>query len=203
MPRESFTIPDDDTEEDGEDDKLKRLQSFLGMDDTRIEEKRGEIEEKRGKKRKRSPSRSVPKLVEVGTSKKLKHALNYPSPSGIAKIFRNKITPEALCQLSALSYGTPSDVRRIIPTASVEQICDMCELWERSRKYGDEQRKPSKGPKRGRRKSSKHHRRAQPRTPPRPRSSRTSVIKHEEEEKKHKKDAQEDAFPIPTPKKSE
>ena len=35
-----------------------------------------------------------------------------------------------------MKNGTPSAVREVMPTASVEQICQMCKLW-----HGDEEEK--------------------------------------------------------------
>ena len=85
------------------------------------------VEARHGGKRNRSPSPSRPEPTGAQPKFEAKQEA-YTSPSEIAKIFRNMITTDALCQLSAMSKGTPSDVKRIIPRASVDQICKMCDL---------------------------------------------------------------------------
>ena len=78
-------------------------------------------------KRHRSPSLSRHDVKPVKTEDRIEKE-GYTSPTEIAKIFRNMITADELCQLSAMLDGTPSDVKWIIPKASVDQICKMCEL---------------------------------------------------------------------------
>ena len=94
--------------------KVKKLQNVLGLPST---DNAGRSSHKRS----RSPSDSE-------SSSETRSVDDYVSPSKIAKIFRNKVSPTNLCQLSAMSRGTPSDVRKIVPDASVQQICQMCEL---------------------------------------------------------------------------
>ena len=52
----------------------------------------------------------------------------YMSPTKIAKIFKGKISPAKLCQLSELKRGSPTAVHKIMPGASVDQICRVVEL---------------------------------------------------------------------------
>ena len=75
----------------------------------------------------RSPSLCRSDVKPVKTEDRIEKE-GYTSPTEIAKIFRNMITADELCQLSAMLDGTPSDVKWIIPKASVDQICKMCEL---------------------------------------------------------------------------
>ena len=100
---------------------MKKLEEALGIGDA------SDVE-KQGKKRPRSPSSSVNSSSEASTSDRATGANSYTSPTKIAKIFRNKIDSRTLCQLSAMLRGTPSEVRKLVPDASVTQICKMCEL---------------------------------------------------------------------------
>ena len=70
-----------------------------------------------------SPSRYTQKEV---TSKKPQ----FLPPSRVADIFDRKISPQELCSLSALKDGSPAAVFKIIPEATVDQICELCKLWE-------------------------------------------------------------------------
>ena len=142
------------------------------------------------RKRSRSTSRSDTEAnsTKVDTNAKTRA---YTSPSDIAKIFRNMITTDALCQLSAMEDGTPADVKKIIPRATVDQICKMCDLWEKARKP---KRGKSKHTKRDRRRSFKRRR-----TKKQKNRSEKTTDKESGREKKKKMSA----FPVPTPKKSD
>ena len=82
---------------------------------------------RRAKKRSQLPSSSGSDGGNIKSEPRTVHK-NYTSPSEIAKIFRKLLTTDTLCKLSALQSGTPSDVKEIIPEASVAQICRMCDL---------------------------------------------------------------------------
>ena len=100
---------------------MKKLEEVLGI----VNNSDGE---KQGKKRPRSPSPSADSSGETSTSDQVKGDDKYISPTEIARIFKNKIDPKTLCQLSAMSRGTPSQIRKLVPNVSVNQICKMCEL---------------------------------------------------------------------------
>ena len=85
------------------------------------------VKPRRAKKRNRSPSSSRSEAGHIKSERKTVHK-NYTSPSKIAKIFRNMLTTDALCKLSTMQSGSSSDVKEIIPNASVDQICKMCDL---------------------------------------------------------------------------
>ena len=53
---------------------------------------------------------------------------DYMSPTQIAKIFKQDISPKTLCELSAMKDCSPSAVLKVMPKASVSQICQMVEL---------------------------------------------------------------------------
>ena len=53
---------------------------------------------------------------------------SYIPPTKIADIFAGKLSSKTLCELSAMKCGSPSAVRRIMPNASVDQICRMANL---------------------------------------------------------------------------
>ena len=57
----------------------------------------------------------------------------YTCPTRIAGIFDKKISPEALCTLSAIKHGSPDMVREIIPRATVDQICQVVKPYRRSK----------------------------------------------------------------------
>ena len=155
---------------------------------------------RRSEEKNRSPSPSKPKVKLIKTEND-SGSKAYTSPSRIAKIFRNMITTDALCQLSAMEEGTPADVKRVIPKANVEQICKMCELWEESRRYEHGKRRRPISPKRDRQRSSKRRRRRQPKEQRRAKPVKIHKLKEEKTVQEVK--AQESVFPVPTPKKSE
>ena len=115
-----MTGNDEDPDEGEKTFELEMCPRFIDTPETRVVARHGG-------KRNRSPSPSRPEATGVHSKYGAKQEA-YTSPSEIAKIFRNMITTDALCQLSAVSRGTPSDVKRIIPRASVDQICKMCDL---------------------------------------------------------------------------
>ena len=84
--------------------------------------------EKQEKKRPRSPSPSTDSSGETSSSDQAKGDDKYVSPTDIARIFGKKIDTKTLCQLSAMSRGTPSQIRTLVPNVSVSQICKMCVL---------------------------------------------------------------------------
>ena len=83
---------------------------------------------KRPSKRRYSSSSSKSSSHSVSDSKRSNRGRDYVAPSKVAKIFNNSITPESLCELSEMDDGTPADVRRVMPAATVAQICEMCDL---------------------------------------------------------------------------
>ena len=190
-----MSVPLDDTDVESKafanHDKLEKLKKFLSS------------KEKRGKKRDRTPSPSEPTDTETSDSEKTKRTLNYISPSKIVKIFGNKITSAALCELSAISRATPREIRKIIPGATIQQICKMCDLWEASDKSSYMKHRRSRTPKRERRRSSKRRRRRKPKVPSKPKRSREKVSKRVEKKAEPKQEAQDTAFPVPTPKETE
>ena len=95
---------------------LQKIPEFLGLTETRM------VVKPSGNKRNRSLSPSEPETEQV-IPENAAESKSYTSPSEIAKIFQNMITTEALCQLSSMLRGTPSDVKKIIPKATVGQIC--------------------------------------------------------------------------------
>ena len=177
------------------DDRLKRLQKFLGLSDKGTGEKHGG-------KRSRSPTVSESGSNEVGASNRSKDGDAYISPTKIARIFRNKVTPETLCQLSAMLRGTPSEVRKLVPDASVDQICKMCELWERPDRSLRVRRSRTRSSKRKPR-HSKRRRRSSTKSPSRSSHSKVRVSKPADTKVKCEVEARESAFPVPTPKDSE
>ena len=75
----------------------------------------------------RSRSTSPSRYTQEEVTSKKSHFL---PPSRVADIFDRKISPEELCSLSALKDGSPAAVFKIVPEATVDQICKMCKLWE-------------------------------------------------------------------------
>ena len=101
--------------------KLDVSPSFLDIPEKRVAARQSG-------KRNRSPSPSRSEVSVVQSKYGAKQEAYNTSPSKIATIFQNMITTDALCQLSAMSRRTPSDVKGIIRKASVDQICKMCDL---------------------------------------------------------------------------
>ena len=158
--------------------------------------------EKRGKKRPGSLSPSENSSGETSNSDQAKGADKYISPCIIAKIIRNKIDPKTLCQLSAMSSGTPSQIRKLVPNVSVKQICKMCELWENTKGRGKVWQSRRTNPKRSRR-SISSRRRSRAKSPARSRRSKRRKNRVVDDKVDHKQKARKSAFSIPTPKKSE
>ena len=85
---------------------------------------------RRSSKRKRS-SRSRSTTADHGLQEeRIPEKQSYLSPARIVDIFGKDISPENLCALSALKYCSQAAVFRIMPSATVEQICQMVELCE-------------------------------------------------------------------------
>ena len=81
----------------------------------------------RSKRRRVSPSRSKT-TDHSDTENAADRGSSYISPTKIADIFENGISPEKLCELSTLKHGSPATVLKIMPKASVKQICQMVHL---------------------------------------------------------------------------
>ena len=79
------------------------------------------------KRNRESRSRSVPHHAE-SRQEKTPEKVAYICPTKIADIFDRKISSEDLCALSAITHGSPMTVRKIIPGATVDQICKMVKL---------------------------------------------------------------------------
>ena len=118
--------PSDGSDDKGADqvqkNKLRELGKLLTIS------RRGRDEVKRPSKRRYSSSSPKSSSRSLSDSKRSNRGPDYVAPSKVAKIFNNSITPESLCELSEMDDGTPADVRRVMPTASVAQICEMCDL---------------------------------------------------------------------------
>ena len=183
------------TETAGEenDDKVKKLKDALGLSDI--------PEVKRSPKRPRSLSPSET-TSDTRTSSEPSHRGKHISPTKIAKIFRNKVNPTTLCQLAAMSSGTPSDVKKLIPDASVTQICQMCELWEKMERSGRHQKQRSRSPRRVRRRSSKRRHRSRQKSASKQRRPRARRDHQVRAKVKAEPKTLEAAHPVPTPKKS-
>ena len=79
------------------------------------------------RKRRLSISRSKSGALESHDEPKTVQQ-RYISPTKIAEIFKGAISPAKLCQLSELKHGSPTAVHKIMPDASVDQICRVVEL---------------------------------------------------------------------------
>ena len=125
--RTSLTASSDGADEKpiGNDLLLKATEFFASPDTS-------STKAERGSKRCRSSSSSKSSSGGKRSKKPVGKRIGYVSPSKIAKIFGHGITSENLCRLSAMENGTPSDIQRVMPGATVSQICDMCDLWESS-----------------------------------------------------------------------
>ena len=174
---------------------MKKLEEVLGIVDN-------SDREKQKNKRPRSPSPSADSSGETSTSDQAKGDDKYISPTDIARIFKNKIDTKTLCQLSAMSRGTPSQIRKLVPNVSVNQICKMCELWQQSEGRGTVRQPRKKSPKRSHRRSSRR-RRSRARSPAKHRHTKRRKKKAVDTKAKRRQKAQKSIFPVPTPKKSE
>ena len=176
-------------------DKLRKLQKFLGLSDNGTGGKHGG-------KRSRSPTISDSRSDEVGASDRSKDGDSYISPTKIARIHRNKVTRETLCQLSAMLRGTPSEVRKLVPDASVDQICKMCELWERPDRSLRVRRSRTRSSKRKPRHSTRR-RRSSTKSPSRSSHSKVRESRPADAKVKCEVKARESSLSVPTPKESE
>ena len=118
----SVDVPTETAEVDTEQ-RLKRLleiaEAQSSTDTT--------IPQRRLKRQRESRSRSVPPRSEP-PQKRSSKKVAYICPTKIADIFDRKISSEDLCALSAITHGSPMTVRKIIPGATVDQICKMVKL---------------------------------------------------------------------------
>ena len=123
----------------------------------------------------------------------------YLSPSKIADIFDRDISSKNLCKLSALKWVSPEAIIKVMPEASVDQICQMCDLWEEqispNRELKAKQRKVSSS-RRTRVKQKKSRRRA--------RSTSSVPVLDRMEEVKVETEPKElslfnGGFPVPSP----
>ena len=122
--RQQSKSPEAQTEPAGltTDQLLKKL---LKVDDSRTGAD-GPIPPRRLKRRRVSRSRSLPVGEDLLKEKSEKPA--YSCPTRIRDIFDRQISSKELCALSAITCGSPETVRKIIPGASVDQICRMVKL---------------------------------------------------------------------------
>ena len=82
---------------------------------------------RRLKRQRESRSRSVPPRSQSRQERSPKK-VTYICPTKIADIFDRKISSKDLCALSAITHGSPTTVRKIIPGATVDQICKLVKL---------------------------------------------------------------------------
>ena len=138
----------------------RQLEKILKVNDPQVS--RSRPRRRRSKRRRLSRSRSIsasPESHEIAIPKQS----SYISPSRIADIFNKEISVRDLCALSALKHCSPSAVHKIMPTATIDQICQMVELAEekvrRSTKTSTPSeksranRKPKNQPKKSRRRT--------------------------------------------------
>lgn len=97
------------------------------------------IRQRRSKRRRLSRSRSS--YAGQGSQEQVtSETTTYLFPSRIAEIFDKDVSPQKLCELSALKHCSPATVLKIMPKVTVDQICQIVELQE-------EKFKPSPEPK--------------------------------------------------------
>ena len=113
------------------------------------------------------------------------------------------ITTEALCQLSLMLRGTPSDVKKIIPEATIGQLCKMCELWERSWKSERGLERSSKGPKCYHQRASKRRYQWKPRGLSWPELKKKPTVKQQKVKVEREHVTYDTGFPLPTTKNSQ
>ena len=133
---ENDTQKSKERSENNTERQLKRLLNIQESEPTDDEQERRTS----SKRRRLSVSRST---TSSRSEKKPKtEKAYYTCPSKIAEIFKWKISSDSLCALSAVEGGTPSLVRKVMPMASIKQICQMCKLWEENdeRKIGSDTR---------------------------------------------------------------
>ena len=82
----------------------------------------------RKSKRRRSSPSSYRTAYHEPQYDSAKENSSYIPPTKIADIFAGMLSSKTLCELSAMKCGSPSAVRRIMPDASVDQICRMVNL---------------------------------------------------------------------------
>ena len=168
---------------------------------SRAEPKQGDSKaiKRRGTKRQRlSRSTSITTgqaSQRVGSPEKTP----YLSPSKIANIFDRDISSKSLCKLSALKRVSPEAITKIMPGASVDQICQMCDLQE-------EQTSPGRQPKAkpGKASSSRRPRAKKKKSRRRARSTSSVPVLDRMKEHKVKTEPKElnlfnDGFPVPSP----
>ena len=149
-------------------------------------------------KRNRSPSPSRSEVSVVQSKYGAKQEA-YTSPSEIATIFRNMITTDALCQLSAMSRGTPSDVKRITPGLALTRSA-RCVIYRRS----PEGLNGASDEDRSARNATAGDHQSVVAVPGQERLPDTQPVDLQEETKvEREQNTQATVFPVPTPKKSE
>ena len=112
-----------DEEEDSTRDQIKKLLNI-----PKVQPKPPKPERRRKPKRRRSPSsrsRTADRESRQDTTEK---NASFISPSKIADIFKGTLSSKNLCELSAMKCGSPTAIRKIMPDASVDQICRMVTL---------------------------------------------------------------------------
>ena len=105
-----------------DDNLVQRAEEFFRLPETRSSKS------KRGTKRRRSSSSSVSEDDGKKAKQLASKKQSYVSSAKIAKIFNNVITAKNLCLLSTMENGTPLDIERLMPNATVAQICAICDL---------------------------------------------------------------------------
>ena len=179
-----------------DDNLVQKAKEFFHLPETRSSKP------KRGTKRRRSSSSSVSKDDGEKAKQRTSKKQSYISPAKIAKIFNNAIAAKNLCLLSTMENGTPLDIERLMPDATVAQICAICDLWENPANKAKERRirkkRKSRRKKSSSRRSSKRRRRAKSRSSSK--SSRTKKTKSENDGGKSKSESLDlkAAFPVPT-----
>ena len=111
-------------------DTERQLRRLLSIQDTLPTDDEQDFRSE-SKRRRLSVSRSVT-ASRIPMKKHPSEKPDYTCPSKIAEIFNQDISSENLFVLSAMKNGTPSAVREVMPTASVQQICQMCKLSQGS-----------------------------------------------------------------------
>ena len=121
--------PENDAEKQGANTTVRKLEKLLERKSSKSSKSSEDspIWPRRKKRRRLSVSRSGTRKQDIKKEPKPEEQ-QYISPTLIAEIFKYKISPEKLCELSTLKSGSPTAVRKIMPTASVEQICKVSKL---------------------------------------------------------------------------
>ena len=192
------TIP---VEQQEEEKTLTEQQLSRVLKGNQLQTSRSRPRRRRSKRRRSSQTRSISASRETQGAAIPERP--FISPSRIAKIFDKKISVKNLCALSALKHGSPTAIHKIMPTATIDQICQMAELWDEKTRSSTKDctppeisranRRPKSRPRKSRRKTRS--------ASSRPVLDRMKDIKAQVETHPKESNPLSDGFPVPTPAK--